>query len=221
MLQHGHPHTGYYALRFLLLLVCLSGLSQRAHAETFSYYAPPTQTNATLQLTYSNSYSADYVALNPNPLARFNNATASFYYDGEHATLANLRIAMAASSLVTTDAGYKWILIGSAGLDINRFEEVTLTVQPPATLTKNNPTKLEGFLTIRGITAKAIVETQLDRLEDKSIVGRAVGGNKGEATMTVTVTFKCADFGMAPVDSDNRVRGDLGVLKIELRALRQ
>jgi len=206
--------------RGFIVLCALLG-ANAARADFDSYYAPPTQVRAGLQLSYSESFSQDYRNLNQNPLARFETATAGFHFDRSKNILKNLRISFTAGSVSSPDKDYTWILINTSGLDVNTYEEISISSTQPVTLDKDNKAVMDGLLTLRGTTAPVKMNIRLNFVQDNNFITGKLRGEKGTVGLTLETNFACADFGMKPVDNDNKSRGDLGTLKMELRALRQ
>ena len=206
----------------LTIIFCLSislgsGWASAAAADTESYYAPPTNISSGLQISYSDKFSQDYINLNTNAFARFSNATSAFHFNKEKRTITNLRASIAAGSVSSPDKDLTWILIARTALSINEFEEIVLFSTQPATFGADHTTTLEGYMTLRGITGPVKIQARLHFVDG----GNILFGEKGSIGMSLNINFLCSDFGMAPVDSNNKSRGDLGALRIDMRAIRQ
>ena len=210
-----------FALFSVFLLVALVAAPFSAHAERESYYAPPSQVLSGILLGYSEAFSQDYVNLNPNPLARFTAATAGFHFNNDKNSIANLRVSINAGSLTSPDKDFTWILIGNSGLNVSKYDEIVLFATEPAAFDKQNKATIDGFMTLRGITMPVKIESHLNYIQDTNLITGTVLGEKGTIGISLTVNFKCADFGMTPVDNNNKSRGDLASLKVEMRALKQ
>lgn len=202
-----------------LCLCAMFGLSSApaAAAEIESYYAPPGNIASGLQISYSDKFSQDYINLNTNAFARFANATSAFHFNKEKRTITNLRASIAAGSVTSPDKDLTWILIARTALSINEFEEIVLFSTQPATFGADNTATLEGYMTLRGITAPVKIQARLHFVDG----GNILFGDKGSIGMSLNINFLCSDFGMAPVDSNNKSRGDLGAIRIDMRAIRQ
>lgn len=209
-----------YTVAFLYLGFSLL-IQSAAYAQNISYYAPPAQINTGLLFDYSDAYSQDYVNLNPNPVARFGISTAAFHYDADKKTLSNLRVSITTGSVTSPDKDYTWILIGRSGLDVNDFDEIVIYSTGASTLDQDGKTTIDALMTLRGITSKVKIETKLGYVQDNNALSSMVSGEKGAARLSLVINFKFSEFNMAPVDNENRSRGDQGIMRIEMRALRQ
>lgn len=206
---------------FLAVVASLTLTARQAQAvERESYYAPPSQVMAGMLLGYSSAFSQDYINLNQNPMARFTSATAGFHYNREKNSIANLRASISAGSVTSPDKDYTWILINQGGLSINQFEEIVLFSTQPAIFDSENKTTVEGYMTMRGITAPVKIEARMNYLQDNNIL-TGVLGERGAIGLSLNINFKCAEFGMTPVDNNGKSRGDIASLKLEMRAIRQ
>ena len=210
----------FLRLRTALFSLCLTlglGWVPAFAADIESYYAPPSNISSGLQISYSDKFSQDYINLNTNAFARFANATSAFHFNKEKRTITNLRASIAADSVSSPDKDLTWILIARSALSINEFEEIVLFSTQPATFAADNTTTLEGQMTLRGITAPVKIQARLHFVDG----GNILFGDKGSIGMSLNINLLLSDFGMAPVDSNNKSRGDLGALRVDMRALRQ
>jgi polyisoprenoid-binding protein YceI len=223
MIGHGAIKCFKNCVFILPLLVLASVLlgCDNSYADNASYYAPPSQMNATMLLSYGDSYSQDYVALNPNPPARFTSATAAFFYDRSNNSLTNLRAAFTSGSITSPDRDYTWILLNRSALDVNNFDEISLTINDPVAMDKNLRAVTDAMLTLRGTTNKVPIEIAIQQVEAGSFAGHFMEKSKAAITISLSTEFKGGDLGMAPVDSENRSRGDKMVLKMAMRAVKQ
>lgn len=214
--------------RFSLPSLCLTliiGMTllmpSLAKADVDSYYAPPSQIHSTIQLGYSETFSQDYINLNTNPLARFTNSTAGFHFHREKNTLSHLRASISTGSVTSPDKDFTWILLSQTGLNINQYDEIVLLSNQQAVFDKDNKAILDGFFILRGITAPVKIEAKLNFVQESGFLKSSVLGDKSSIGLSLSVSYKCEDFGMAPVDSNNKSRGDIATVKMEMRAIKQ
>lgn len=208
---------GKLSALFCLSMILLLGSISAFAADIESYYAPPSNISSGLQISYSDKFSQDYINLNTNAFARFANATSAFHFNKDKRTITNLRASIASGSVTSPDKDLTWILIARSALSINEFEEIVLFSTQPATFGADNTATLEGYMTLRGITGPVKIQARLHFVDG----GNILFGDKGSIGMSLNINFLCSDFGMAPVDSNNKSRGDLGAIRIDMRAIRQ
>ncbi len=207
--------------RCFAVVALLLGLSTPSLAERESYYAPPSQVMAGLLLGYSDAFGQDYINLNQNPMARFTSATAGFHYNRDKNTISNLRASISAGSVTSPDKDFTWILISQGGLNINQFEEIVLFSTQPAPFDNENKAAIDGYMTMRGITSPVKIEARMNYLQDTNIITGSVLGERGAIGLSLNINFKCIEFSMFPVDNNNKSRGDIASLKLEMRAIKQ
>ena len=205
----------------LALPLCLPAMPAQASGVA-SYYAPPSQSQATLQIGYNPAkYSQDYITLNQNPVIRFASATAGFHYDAEKRAILNLRAAITTGSLTSSDKDYTWTIMGPSALDIVQYDELSVMSIPAAAFDKDGVAILDGTIRIRGISGPAKIEARLYFQDNPNFITDKLLGKKSTMGLALTFTFNCVDFNMNPVDDNNKSRGDIGTIKYEMLAVKQ
>lgn len=210
-----------FLVRCFIVAALAIGISTPAQAERESYYAPPTQVLAGILLGYSENFSQDYINLNQNPMARFTAATAGFHFSRDKNAISNFRASITAGSITSPDKDFTWILISQSGLDISQYEEIVVFSTQAVPFDKDSKAIIDGFMTLRGITAPVKIEAKLNYIQDTNILSGSVLGEKAAIGLSLAVNFKSGEFGMAPVDNNGKSRGDLASLKLEMRAIKQ
>lgn len=211
----------HFFVRCAAVLAVLVGFSFPALAERESYYAPPAQVLAGILLGYSDAFSQDYINLNQNPMARFTSATAGFHFNRDKNAISNFRASITAGSITSPDKDYTWILISQSGLDISQYEEIVVFSTQAVPFDKDSKATIDGFMTLRGITAPIKIEAKLNYIQDTNILSGSVLGEKAAIGLSLAVNFRCQEFGMSPIDNNGKSRGDLASLKLEMRAIKQ
>jgi polyisoprenoid-binding protein YceI len=198
------------ALRLVvgLLAFLLPGVAQAAENPS-SYYVPPAQFNAALQvmdLGFANVF------------ALFQNATASFDFDEGEKTLSHLRIAIDATSLSAGNVEAQNDLASLLG--IMQYNEIRITAPDTVTFT-DGKAEIKATVSLHGATKPVTFDAVLNHV-GKSPRGGGMWSHGGDAAgVSLHGTFKRADFGMSD-DPDVPGRfGDSMTMMLEMQALKQ
>lgn len=181
----------FFALGGLLLLAL------PAVAASKSYYVPPGQFNAAVQVMDRGF---------ANIFGLFEQATGSFAFDTQTDTLSHVRLAMSADSLTASNMNAAGEL--RALFDTNAYPEITFMATANAAF-KDGKAEVKGTLTTHGQSKPATFEATLNQV-DKAAIGLSLKGS-----------FRRADFGMGdPPEMPGRF-GETITLMLEMQALRQ
>lgn len=197
-------------MKKLLLVFAFLLVPVAAAAEgTEHYYIPPPQFNAALQvmdLGFANIFGL------------FRNATGSFTFEPGTKSVDNLRLALDATSLMTSnpDNGRDLaMLLGSA-----QYPEISFVAGDSVSFAEGKA-DIRGTLTIHGTSKPFTLEATLNHI-GKSPKGGGMWADEGEAIgLSLHGNFKRADFGMVDDPTVKSRFGDTITLLLETQAIRQ
>ncbi len=198
--------------RLLCLLLALTLFPAGLHAadNSTTYYIPPPQFNASLQIM-----DGGFV----NLTALFRNATGSFTFDDTAKAISNLRLAIDATSLLASnDANQRDI---ANLLDAFKYSEIRITA-PDAVTFKDDKAEIKATLSFHGSNKPVTLEATLNRI-GKTPISSSMWGGEGQAIgLTLHTTIKRADFGMADEAAAVPARfGDTITLALDVQAIKQ
>lgn len=197
--------------RFLLIVLWfVAFIRPVGAAETPpSYYVPPPQFNAALQVM-DRGFS--------NLFALFQNATGSFRFDENAKSLSHLRLALDATSLTSGNSGSQGDL--AALLGAMQYPEIRI-VAPDEVTFADGKAEVKATLTLHGASKPVSLEATLNHI-GKSPQGGGMWSSEGDAIgLSLRGSFKRADFGMADDPETPGRFGDTMTLMLEMQGLRQ
>ena len=196
--------------RLLLALLLLLPLSSVAVAEEpVSYYVPPPQFSAALQVMDMGF---------ANVFALFQNATGSFNFDESSKSLSHLRIALDATSLTSANTGSQRDLANLLG--IMQYQEIRITAPDSVTFT-DGKADVKATMTLHGANKPITLEATLNHV-GKSPHGGGIWNSEGDAVgVSLRGSFKRADFGMGDAADTPSRFGESMTLMLEMQGLRQ
>jgi len=184
-------------------------MSQPAHAEPATYYVPPPQFSAALQvmdLGFANMF------------ALFQNATGSFSFDESDKSMSHLRVALDATSLTSGNSGSQQELMGLLGVMQN--QEIRVTA-PDSVSFKEGKADVKATVTLHGTSKPVTFEAVLNHV-GKSPHGGGMWSSEGGAVgISLKGSFKRADFGMSDDPETPGRFGDTMTLMLEMQGLQQ
>jgi len=195
---------------YLALLLLLLPLRVALAAEDpVSYYVPPPQFNAALQvmdLGFANVF------------ALFQNATGSFNFDESAKSISHIRLALDATSLTSGNSESLHDLASLIG--VMQYQEIRITA-PDSVTFADNKAEVKATLTLHGVSKPITLDATLNHV-GKSPHGGGMWSKEGDAVgVSLRGTLKRADFGMSD-DPDVPSRfGDTMTLMLEMQGLRQ
>lgn len=183
-----------------------------AAAKTASFFVPPQQSNASLQVSELGF---------ANITGVFGRSTASFKFDEDDKSISGLRLAIESGSLVTGNPEHAAALTGTDQLAAREYSEISFIQLKPATFT-DGKAKIEGELAVRGTRKPFTFEATLNRTGSTPYGGGFWGGEGYAAGLSLRGAFKRADYGMTDPYKETASRfGDAITLSVEMQALRQ
>lgn len=192
----------------LILLVGLPLNAALASSDT-SYYIPPSQFNAAMQvmdLGFSNIFGL------------FQNATGRFSFEESSKTLSHLRLAIDTTSLIANNAANQHDL--AALLDVSRYPEISISSTESYSFAEGKA-EIKGTLTLHGVSKPVILQATLNHI-GKSPHGGGTWSSEGEAIgLSMRGTIKCADFGIGNNPDMPSRFGDTITLMLETQAVQQ
>jgi polyisoprenoid-binding protein YceI len=196
--------------RLLLALLLLLPAPMAAASESpASYYVPPAQFSAALQimdLGFANIF------------ALFPNATGSFSFDEGAKSLSRLRLALDAGSLMTGNGESQRDLANLLG--IMQYSEIRI-VAPDSVAFAEGKAEVKATLTIHGVSKPVTLQAVLNHV-GKSPRGGGMWDHEGDAVgLSLRGSFKRADFGMGDDPETPGRFGDTMTLMLEMQGLRQ
>ncbi len=198
--------------RLLFLLLFLAGFSPVpafAADTTATYYVPPPQFNAALEVMDMGF---------ANVFALFRSATGSFMFDDTNKSLSNLRLAIDATSLLASSNENQRDLSNCLGAF--QYPEIAITAPDSVTFT-DSKAEIKATLTMHG-TSKPITLTATLNRSGKSPHGGGMWSSEGEAVgISFRGAFKRADFGLSDNPALPARFGDTITLMLELQAIKQ
>ncbi len=184
---------------FFLCLSFLAFFAAPTRAEDVSYYVPPSQMSAALQvmdLGYSNIFGL------------FQSGTGGFSFNAETNTISKIKLAIEAASLTVPNADAAGDL--AALFEPRSYPEISFMATAPATF-QDGRAEIKGTLTVRGQSKPATFEGTLNN---------ASKGKNAAIGLSLRGAFKRAEFAMGdPPEIPGRF-GDTITLMLEMRAIR-
>jgi polyisoprenoid-binding protein YceI len=196
-------------MRFLLALILLFFAPGAFAAESGGlYYVPPGQFTASMQVM--NLGLANIIGL-------FGNATGSFTYDDQAKSISNLRLAVDATSLVSSNSENQNALANL--LDVSQYQEIRFTALDAVTFA-DNKASIKGTLTFQGVSKPVTLDATINSV-GKAPRGHTWAGNGEALGLSMHGSFKRADFGVAEDPNVPGRFGDTITLQLEMQAVRQ
>jgi len=194
---------------FAALLFLFLPFAATAAESPVTYYVPPAQFSASLQVLDLGF---------ANAIGLFQNATGSFHFDEGGKSLSHLRLALDATSLVTSNSGSQRDLANL--LDVLHYAEIRITA-PDSVTFNDGKAEVKATLTLHGTSKPVSFDATLNHV-GKSPRGGGLWSSEGDAVgLSLRGTFKRADFGMTD-DPDTQGRfGDTMTLTLEMQGLKQ
>jgi polyisoprenoid-binding protein YceI len=189
------------SMRAVLLLALIFTSSAAGAADR--YYVPPSQFSAAFQimdLKFSNI------------LGTFQNATASFSFDAETKKISDLRIALDASSLSTSNGRN----VGDLAelFETRKYPEITFASAAGGEIGVDKK-EIKGTLNVHGTAKPFTLEATLNN------VGELPGGSGKAVGISLRGSFKRADFGFGDAAEMPGRFGESVALMLELQAIKQ
>jgi polyisoprenoid-binding protein YceI len=193
----------------IALLITSSFFTFPAQAEPAKYYVAPQQFNAAFQIMdmgFSNLFGL------------FQSATGGFTYDADTKTISHVRLALDASSLMTSNPANRRDL---AQLFATRqYPEISFLATSEASF-KDGKAEVKGTLNVHGVAKPMSLEATLNQA-GKSPRGGGMWNSEGEAVgLSLRGSFKRADLGMGDEPEMPGRFGDTITLLLEMQAIRQ
>jgi polyisoprenoid-binding protein YceI len=180
----------------------------RAADDPSSYYVPPQQFGAALQVMDQGF---------ANIFALFQNATGSFTFDETTKSLSHLRIAIDATSLTVGNGGQNEL---AALLGIMQNPEIRI-MAPDSVTFSDNKADVKANVTLHGVTKPVTFEATLNHI-GKSPHGGGMWDSEGDAVgFSLKGTIKRTDFGMSDDPEVPSRFGDTMNLMLEMQGLKQ
>jgi len=174
-----------------------------------SYYIPPTQFNAALQimdLGFSNVFGL------------FQNATGSFTFEDSTKTVSHLRFAIDMTSLLTNNPDNQRDLLTL--LDALHSPELRITASESSSFAEGKA-DIKATLTLHGVSKPILLTATLNR-SGKSPNGGGMWSKEGEALgLSMRGSFKLSDFGLSEGQEKSGRFGDAITLMLETQAIQQ
>jgi len=196
-------------ITLLLLLAPLRAYGTDSTAS--SYYVPPAQFNAQLQVM-DMGFSNIFVLLQ--------NATASFLFNEDAKSISRVRIALDVSTLMTNNNGNQRDLENL--FDNGQYPEIAIT-SPDAVTFTDNKAQLKANITLHGQTKPVILDVVLNQV-GKTPNSNSMWSKEGSAVgLSIRGSVKRADFGMGddPKAGAPGRFGDTISFMMEMQALKQ
>jgi polyisoprenoid-binding protein YceI len=155
-----------------------------------------------------------------NIMALFQNATGSFSFDDGGKSISHLRLAIDATSLMTTNNDNQRDLTALFG--VMQYPEIRITA-PDTTAFKDGKAEIKANLTLHGTTKPVTLDATLNHVGN-SPYGGGMWASEGQAVgLSLHGTLKRADFGIGDnPDSDEKNHfGDSITLQLEMQAIKQ
>ncbi|MDX2029004.1 MAG: YceI family protein [Alphaproteobacteria bacterium] len=185
----------------ILLLITTSAVA--AENTPATYYIPPTQFNAAIQIM--NLGFANIFGL-------FRSATGSFVFDENSKSISRLRLAIDAASVMSNNPESQNDLAMLLG--VTQFPEISITAPESAAFAEGKAS-LKGTLTLHGTSKPLTLEATLNRQgKTPQSTGEAIG-------LSIRASFKRADFGIGDDPNMPSRFGDTITLMLEMQAMRQ
>jgi polyisoprenoid-binding protein YceI len=195
--------------RLLLALLLLLPLGAAAEEPPASYYVPPPQFSAALQvmeLGFANIF------------ALFQNATGSFNYSDADKSLSHLRLALDATSLMSSNGASQRDIANLLG--IMQYPEIRISA-PDSVTFADGKAELKATLTLHGTSKPITLDATLNHV-GKSPHGGGMWSSEGDAVgISLRGSFKRADFGMGDDPETPGQFGDTMSFMLEIQGLRQ
>ena len=192
----------------LVLLFLL--LATGAHAEEpASYYVPPAQFSASMQVMYMGF---------SNALAIFRSSTSSFTFNEADKSISNLRIAIDATSLTASGNEIQRDLSTLLGV----FENPEIRILAPDSVKfEDNKAEIKGTMTLRGVNKPVTLEATLNK-SGKSPYGGGMWSSEGAAVgLSLRTAVKRAEFGVTDNPEAPSRFGDTISFTLEMQGIRQ
>lgn len=187
----------------LIISICLPAEAQQ------SYYIPPGQFNAALQimdLGFANIFGL------------FQKATGSFTFEESTKTVSHLRLAIDATSLMTSNSDTQRALADL--FDVEHYPELSIAASESYSFAEGKA-DIKATLTLHGVSKPIVLTATLNRT-GKSPNGGGMWSSEGDAMgLSMRGSFKRADFGLNDSKDSNGRFGDSITLMLETQAIRQ
>lgn len=194
---------------FLLILALLLSFSAQAAENPESYYVPPQQFSAALQVMDMGF---------ANVFALFQNATGSFSFDEGGKSLSRLRLALDAGSMTSGNSGSQRDLANMLG--VMQYPEIRVTAPDSVSFT-DGKAEVKATVTLHGASKPVTFEAVLNHV-GKSPNAGGMWSSEGDAVgISLKGAFKRADFGMSDDPETPGRFGDTMTLMLEMQGLRQ
>jgi polyisoprenoid-binding protein YceI len=181
------------------MFFCLA-LPAKARNDLPSYYVPPENMNAALQMTHQGSVL----------YALFQDSTARFSYESQTKSMKGLEFSLNLGSLVTHQRKSLADLLSPILFDAERFPEMSFKAPQSYSFTESK-TMVDGTLTIRDISKPARFEATLSHYQGER-------DQQNNLLISLKTTVKRHDFGMA---ESTLPYGDDIILLLDMRAIQQ
>jgi len=194
---------------FVGMTLLFLGLVPAHASDPVTYYVPPPQFSAALQvmdLGFANVF------------ALFQNATGSFSFDESDKSLSHLRLALDATSLTSGNSGSQQDLANLLG--IMQYNEIRIVAPDSVTFT-DGKADVKATLTLHGTSKPVTFQAVLNHV-GKSPHGGGMWSSEGDAVgLSLHGSFKRADFGMSDDPETPGRFGDTMTLMLEMQGLKQ